>query len=31
LQALAEIRTRYGLTMDTASRERLIKEHGLEA
>jgi mannose-6-phosphate isomerase-like protein (cupin superfamily) len=31
VQALAEIRTRYGLTMDTASRERLIKEHGLEA
>jgi mannose-6-phosphate isomerase-like protein (cupin superfamily) len=31
LQALAEIRARYGLTMDTASRERLVKEHGLEA
>ena len=31
LQALAEIRARYGLTMDMASRERLIKEHGLEA
>jgi mannose-6-phosphate isomerase-like protein (cupin superfamily) len=31
LQALAEIRARYDLTMDTASRERLIKEHGLEA
>ena len=31
LQALAEIRTRYGLTMDIASRERLIKEHGLAA
>ncbi len=31
LQALAEIRARYGLTMDTASRERLIKGHGLEA
>jgi quercetin dioxygenase-like cupin family protein len=31
LQALAEIRARYGLTMDTASRERLITEHGLEA
>jgi mannose-6-phosphate isomerase-like protein (cupin superfamily) len=31
LQALAEIRARYGLTMDTASRQRLIKEHGLEA
>jgi mannose-6-phosphate isomerase-like protein (cupin superfamily) len=31
LQALAEIRARYGLTMDTASRQRLIEEHGLEA
>jgi mannose-6-phosphate isomerase-like protein (cupin superfamily) len=31
LQALTEIRIRYGLTMDTASRERLIKEHELEA
>ncbi len=31
LQALGEIRIRYGLTMDMASRERLIKEHGLEA
>ncbi len=31
LDALAEIRSRYGLTMDTASRERLTKEHGLEA
>ena len=31
VQALAEIRARYGLTMDMASRERLIKEHGLEA
>jgi mannose-6-phosphate isomerase-like protein (cupin superfamily) len=31
LQALAEIRARYGLTMDIASRERLIAEHGLEA
>jgi mannose-6-phosphate isomerase-like protein (cupin superfamily) len=31
VQALAGIRARYGLTMDTASRERLIKEYGLEA
>jgi mannose-6-phosphate isomerase-like protein (cupin superfamily) len=31
LQALAEIRARYGLTMDMTSREQLIKEHGLEA
>jgi mannose-6-phosphate isomerase-like protein (cupin superfamily) len=31
LQALAEIRARYGLTMDIASRERLIEEHRLEA
>ena len=31
LQALAGIRARYGLTMDTASRDRLTKEHGLEA
>ena len=31
VQALAEIRARYGLTMDMASREPLIKEHGLEA
>jgi mannose-6-phosphate isomerase-like protein (cupin superfamily) len=31
LDALAEIRARYRLTMDIASRERLIKEHGLEA
>ena len=31
LDALAEIRGRYGLAMDIASRERLIKEHGLEA
>ena len=30
LQALAEIRARYELSMDMASRERLIKEHGLE-
>ena len=30
LPALAEIRTRYGLTMDIASRERLIKEHRLD-
>ena len=30
LQALAEIWSRYGLTMDMASRERLINEHGLE-
>ena len=29
--ALAEIRARYGLTMDSASREALIKKHGLEA
>ena len=31
LGALAEIRARYGLTMDIASRERLTGEHGLEA
>jgi mannose-6-phosphate isomerase-like protein (cupin superfamily) len=31
LKALAEIRARYGLTIDIASRERLIKEHRLEA
>ena len=31
LQALAEIRARYGLTTDIASREPLIKKHGLEA
>jgi len=31
LEALAEIRARYGLTMDIASRERLIEKHGLEA
>ena len=31
LPALEEIRIRYGLTMDLASRERLVKEHGLEA
>ena len=31
LEALAEIRARYELTMDIASRERLIEEHGLEA
>jgi mannose-6-phosphate isomerase-like protein (cupin superfamily) len=31
LQALAEIRARYGLTMDMASREPLVKQHGLEA
>lgn len=31
LQVLAETRARYGLTMDMASRERLTKEHGLEA
>ncbi len=31
LDALAEIRSRYGLTMDIASRERLIEEHALEA
>ena len=31
LQALAEIRARYGLTTDMASREPLIKNHGLEA
>ena len=30
-QAIAGIRARYGLTMDVASRERLIKDHGLEA
>ena len=30
-ETLAEIRSRYGLTMDIASRERLIEEHGLEA
>ena len=30
-QALAEIRARYGRTMDMASREPLIKKHGLEA
>jgi len=30
-QALAEIRARYGLTMDVASRERLIEAHGLDA
>jgi quercetin dioxygenase-like cupin family protein len=30
LEALAEIRKRYRLTMDVASRERLIEEHGLE-
>ena len=30
-QALAEIRTRYGLTMDMASREPLITKHGLDA
>jgi quercetin dioxygenase-like cupin family protein len=31
VEALAEIRTRYGLTMDMASREALIKQHGLDA
>ena len=31
LETLAEIRARYGLTMDIASRERLIEKHGLEA
>ncbi len=31
LEALAEIRERYGLTMEIASRERLIKENGLDA
>jgi quercetin dioxygenase-like cupin family protein len=31
LRALDEIRARYGLMMDTASRERLTKAHGLEA
>ena len=31
LNALAEIRARYGLMMDIASRERLLKEHRLEA
>ena len=31
LEALAQIRARYGLTMDIASRERLTEEHGLEA
>ncbi len=31
LGALAEIRARYGLTMDIASREHLTEEHGLEA
>jgi mannose-6-phosphate isomerase-like protein (cupin superfamily) len=30
-EAIAEIRGRYGLTMDIASRERLIDEHILEA
>ncbi len=30
LEALAEVRARYGLTMDIASRERLIREHRLE-
>jgi len=30
-QALAEIQARYGLTMDVASIEPLMKEHGLEA
>ena len=30
-QALAEIRARYGLTMDLARREPLVKQHGLEA
>jgi mannose-6-phosphate isomerase-like protein (cupin superfamily) len=30
LQALAEIQERYALTMDMATRERLIEEHGLE-
>jgi mannose-6-phosphate isomerase-like protein (cupin superfamily) len=29
LEALAEIRDRYGLTMDMESRPRLVKEHGL--
>jgi mannose-6-phosphate isomerase-like protein (cupin superfamily) len=29
--ALAEIRTRYALTMGLASREALVEEHGLEA
>ena len=29
-EALAEIRSRYELTMDIASRERLIEEHGLK-
>jgi mannose-6-phosphate isomerase-like protein (cupin superfamily) len=31
LEALGEIRARYGLTMDMASRERLASEHGLDA
>ena len=31
VQALAAIRTRYGLTMDITSIERLIEQHGLEA
>jgi mannose-6-phosphate isomerase-like protein (cupin superfamily) len=31
LEALAEIRARYGLTMNITSRERLIEEHKLEA
>jgi quercetin dioxygenase-like cupin family protein len=31
LEALAEIRARYRLTLDIASREQLIEEHGLEA
>src|SRR5918992_3655792 len=30
LQALAEIRARYGLTMDAASRQQLMNEHGLK-
>jgi mannose-6-phosphate isomerase-like protein (cupin superfamily) len=31
MRTLADIRNRYGLTMDAASRERLIREHGLDA
>jgi mannose-6-phosphate isomerase-like protein (cupin superfamily) len=29
-ERLAEIRARYGLTMDMESRERLVREHGLD-
>ena len=31
LEALAAVQSRYGLTMDFGSIERLIAEHGLEA